>query len=151
MIFTSQLMAVKYGLMICYDTAYSTSGVNQIWILKNSKDLRECLSSNSLTFLPCLPCPELKFIFWTSGPYVSGMNFIARLFQCLLRLFLKSFTGLLSTTVFGKFFHVPTILCEKLYFLILVLEYFLYKLEINFCCRVCQCYYYPICFHDIWS
>ena len=46
---TTLLTAVKDGLKSYCDKAYSTSGVNQMWILKNSKDLQEYLSSGNLT------------------------------------------------------------------------------------------------------
>ena len=44
-VLTSLLTAVKDGLKVYCETAYSTSGVNQMWILKNSKELLEYLSS----------------------------------------------------------------------------------------------------------
>jgi hypothetical protein len=43
------LSAVKNGLQSYCETSHSRSGVNQMWILKNSKDLLECLKSRSLT------------------------------------------------------------------------------------------------------
>jgi len=36
------------GLQSCCDTSYSRGGVNQMWILKNSKDLLEYIQSRSL-------------------------------------------------------------------------------------------------------
>jgi len=39
--------AVKMGLHKYHKTCFSRSGVNQMWILKNSKDLLETLSSRS--------------------------------------------------------------------------------------------------------
>ena len=44
-VLTSILTALKEGLHKYCDMVYSTSGVNQMWILKNSKDSLECLKS----------------------------------------------------------------------------------------------------------
>jgi hypothetical protein len=43
------LSAVKIGLQSYCDTSYSRGGVNQMWILQNSKDLLEYIQSRSLT------------------------------------------------------------------------------------------------------
>jgi len=45
---TSILSAVKTGIHRYCDTSYSSGGVNQTWILKNSKDLLEYMESRSL-------------------------------------------------------------------------------------------------------
>ena len=47
-IVTQVLTAVKEGLLKYCDTAYARSGVNQMWILKNSKELLENLKAQSL-------------------------------------------------------------------------------------------------------
>ena len=47
-ILTLILTAVKEGLQKYCDTAYARSGVNQIWILKNSNELLENLKAQSL-------------------------------------------------------------------------------------------------------
>ena len=47
-ILTRILTAVKEGLQKYCDTAYARSGVNQMWILKNSKELLENLKAQSL-------------------------------------------------------------------------------------------------------
>jgi hypothetical protein len=39
MLLTKILTAVKEKLQTCCATTYSRSGVNQMWILKNSKEL----------------------------------------------------------------------------------------------------------------
>jgi hypothetical protein len=44
---TSICTAVKMGLHKYHKTCFSRSGMNQMWILKNSKDLLETLSSRS--------------------------------------------------------------------------------------------------------
>ena len=46
---TCILSAVKTGLPSYCDTSYSRGGVNQMWILKNSKDLLEYIQSRSLS------------------------------------------------------------------------------------------------------
>ena len=43
------LSAVKTGLQSSCDTSHSRVGVNQMWILKNSKDLLEYIQSRSLS------------------------------------------------------------------------------------------------------
>jgi hypothetical protein len=43
------ISAVKTGLQSYCDTSYSRGGVNQMWILKNSKDLLEYIQSKSLS------------------------------------------------------------------------------------------------------
>ena len=47
-ILTRILTAVKEGLQKYCDTAYARSGVNQMWILKNSKELLDNLKAQSL-------------------------------------------------------------------------------------------------------
>jgi hypothetical protein len=46
---TCILSAVKTGLQSNCDTSYSKGGVNQMWILRNSKDLLEYIQSRSLS------------------------------------------------------------------------------------------------------
>ena len=46
---TCILSAVKTWLQSYCDTSYSSGGVNQMWILKNSKDLLEYIQSRSLS------------------------------------------------------------------------------------------------------
>jgi hypothetical protein len=46
---SSILSTVKTGLQIYCDTSYSRGGVNQMWILKNSKDLLDYIRSSSLS------------------------------------------------------------------------------------------------------
>jgi hypothetical protein len=56
---TCILSAVKIGLQSYCDTSYSMGGVNQIWILKNSKELLEYIQSRSLFF--CNSIKAFKF------------------------------------------------------------------------------------------
>ena len=46
---TCILSTVKTGLQSYCDTSYSRGGVNQMWILKNPKDLFEYIQSRSLS------------------------------------------------------------------------------------------------------
>ena len=46
---TCILLAVKTGLQSYCDTSYSSGGVNQMWILKNSKELLEYIQYTSLS------------------------------------------------------------------------------------------------------
>ena len=68
---------------------------------------------------------NLSYPFVTSGLYLSSLNLISRSFQCEFSWFLNPFTVFDSITFAGKLFQVSTTLCEKLYFLILVLQCFL--------------------------
>ena len=45
----SKMVLVKTRLQRYHDTSYSRGGVNQMWILKNSKDLLEYKQSRSLS------------------------------------------------------------------------------------------------------
>ena len=68
---------------------------------------------------------DWSYPFVTSGWYISCLNLISRSFQCEFSWFLNPFTVFDSITFAGKLFQVSTTLCEKLYFLILVLQCFL--------------------------
>jgi hypothetical protein len=46
------LSAVKEGQQKCCETVYSCSGINHMWILKNSKDLLDNLKSRSFSQCP---------------------------------------------------------------------------------------------------
>jgi hypothetical protein len=59
---TCILSAVKTGIQSYCDTSYSRGGVNQMWILKNSKDLLEYIQSWSLS-----SCDSIKTL--TSLPF----------------------------------------------------------------------------------
>jgi hypothetical protein len=66
---TCLLLAVKTGLQSYCDTSYSRGSVNQMWILKSSKDLLEYIQSRPLS-----SCNSIKQL--TSLPF-------ARLFHTL--------------------------------------------------------------------
>ena len=48
------LTAVKDGLQLYCETTYSGNGINQMWILENSKCLLENLRSNVLQTISCV-------------------------------------------------------------------------------------------------
>ena len=83
---TSILTAVKEGLQKYCDMAYSRSGVNQMWILKNSKDLLECIKSRNLSF-----CNSIKtFDFSTLYTTIPHEKLKSRLKTLILQCFFKS-------------------------------------------------------------
>ena len=66
---TKLLTHIKQGLQKYCETAYSRTGINQIWILKNSKELLDHLKSpnfnlitniNSFDFSTTIPHQKLK-------------------------------------------------------------------------------------------
>ena len=77
---TCILSAVKGRLQIYCDTSYSRGGVNQMWILKNSKDLLYYIQSRSL-----FSCNSIKtFDFstlYTSIPHSKLRNRLRKLVQ----------------------------------------------------------------------
>jgi len=67
---TTVLSTVKDGVqtyMYC-DTAYSRNGINQMWILKNSKDRVESLSSQSFSVITSIKTFEFSTLY-TSIPH----------------------------------------------------------------------------------
>ena len=60
-LFPNYQHAVKTGLQSYCDTSYSTGGVNQMWILKNSKDLLEYIQSRSLS-----SCNSIKTVVFST-------------------------------------------------------------------------------------
>ena len=65
---TSLLTAVKQGLQSYHNTCYSHSGINLIWILKNSKYLLETLNSRLLSeYISIKTCVFLNTVYWYSS------------------------------------------------------------------------------------
>ena len=64
-ILTRILTAVKEGLQKYCDTAYARSGVNQMWILKNSKELLENLKVQSLHSVNSIKSFEFSTLYTT--------------------------------------------------------------------------------------
>jgi hypothetical protein len=77
---TRILSAVKTGFQSYCDTSYSRGGVNQMWILKNSKDLLEYMQSRSLS-----SCNNIK-TFDFSTLYTTIPNFIIVVCRCVTNL-----------------------------------------------------------------
>ena len=71
---------VKTGLQSYCDTSYSRGGVNQMWILKNSKDLLEYIQSRSPS-----SCNSIKTFdfstFYTTIPYSKLKDKLRELVQ----------------------------------------------------------------------
>jgi hypothetical protein len=63
---SSILSTVKTGLQIYCDTSYSRGGVNQMWILKNSKDLLDYIRSSSLS-----SCNSIKTVNLSSQLFLT--------------------------------------------------------------------------------
>ena len=79
------LSAVKTGLQSYCDTSYSRRGVNQMWILKNSKDLPEYIQSRSLS-----SCNNIKtFDFSTLYTTFPHYKLKDRLKECVQLCFMK--------------------------------------------------------------
>ena len=62
---TSILTAAKEGLKKYSDVIYSHSGINQIWILKNSKELLDNLQSHSLTSIHSIKTYDFSTLYTT--------------------------------------------------------------------------------------
>ena len=63
---TCILSAVKTGIQRYCDTSYSMGGVNQMWNLKNSKDLLEYIQSRSLS-----SCNSIKTFDFSTSLYTT--------------------------------------------------------------------------------
>ena len=61
---TSILTTVKEGLKYS-DVIYSHSGINQMWILKNSKELLDNLQSHSLTSIHSIKTYDFSTLYTT--------------------------------------------------------------------------------------
>ena len=62
---TSILTTVKDGLKKYCDVIHSHSGINQMWILKNSKELLENLNSNSLASVHSIKTYDFSTLYTT--------------------------------------------------------------------------------------
>ena len=62
---TSILTTVKNGLQKYCDVIYSHSGINQMWLLKNSKELLENLNSHSLTSIHSIKTFDFSTLYTT--------------------------------------------------------------------------------------
>ena len=64
-ILTSILATVKDGLKKYCDVIYSHSGINQMWILKNSKELLDNLQSHSLSSIHSIKTYDFSTLYTT--------------------------------------------------------------------------------------
>ena len=62
---TKLLTHIKQGLQKYCETAYSRSGVNQIWILKNSKELLEHLKSPNFNHITSIKSFDFSTLYTT--------------------------------------------------------------------------------------
>ena len=62
---TKILSAVKDGQQACCNTTYSRSGINHMWILKNSKDLLQTLKSRSFSEITSLQTFDFSTLYTT--------------------------------------------------------------------------------------
>ena len=62
---TSILTTVKEGLKKYCNSIYSHSGINQMWILKNSKELLDNLQSHSLNFIHSIKTYDFSTLYTT--------------------------------------------------------------------------------------
>ena len=82
---TSILTAIKSSIQKYFDCCYSRNGVNQMWILKNSKELMENLHSKSFS-----SCNSIKtFDFSTLYTSIPHSQLKSRLAQLIKRSFIK--------------------------------------------------------------
>ena len=82
---TCILSAVKTGLQSYCDTSYSRGGVNQMWILKKSKDLLEYVQSRSLSSCNSITIFDLSTLY-TNIPHCKLKDKLKELVQlCFLK------------------------------------------------------------------
>ena len=62
---THILTTIKDGLQKYCETIYSRSGINQMWILKNSKELLETLKSRSLSWVTSIKTYDFSTLYTT--------------------------------------------------------------------------------------
>ena len=80
---TSILTTVKDGLKKYSDVIYSHSGINQMWILKNSKELLDNLQSHSLTSIHSIKTYDFSTLYTT----IPHTKLKARLFELIKNAF----------------------------------------------------------------
>ena len=79
-ILTWILNTVKEGLQKYCDTAYARSGVNQMWLLKNSKELLENLKAQSLHSVNSIKSLDFSTLYTTISKLKSKLKEIIN--QC---------------------------------------------------------------------
>ena len=99
LLLTKLLTAIKESLHRYCSTAYSRSGVNQMWILKNSKELLENLKSHDFSKIDSIKTYDF-FTLYTTIPHNKLKS---RLFQIIGNCFLnKNGTWKYKFLVIGK-------------------------------------------------
>ena len=83
-ILTSILTAVKEGLKKYCDVIYSHSGINQMWILKNSKELLDNLQSHSLISIHSIKTYDLSTLY-TTIPHTKLKSRLSELIKIAFR------------------------------------------------------------------
>ena len=82
---TQLLTAVKEGLKKYCDTTYSRNGVNQMWILKNSKELIENLKSRSFSTVTNIKTFDFSTLYTTIPHFKLKERLKDLIFQCFFR------------------------------------------------------------------
>jgi len=82
---TCIISVIKTGLQSYYDTSYARAGVNEIWILKNTKDLSEYMQYRSLS--SCNRTKTFDFsTLYTTIPYSTLKDRLRELVQLWKRM-----------------------------------------------------------------
>ena len=99
LLLTKLLTAIKESLQRYCSTAYSRSGVNQMWILKNSKELLENLKSHDFSKIDSIKTYDFSTLYTT----IPHNKLKSRLFQIIDNCFLnKNGTRKYKFLVIGK-------------------------------------------------
>ena len=77
---TKILTVIKDGLQTYSDTAFSRNGINQMWILKNSKTLLDNLKSRSLKTVSSISTYDFSTLY-TTIPHVQLKSRLASLIK----------------------------------------------------------------------
>jgi hypothetical protein len=86
LLLTKLLRAIKKSLQRYCSTAYSRSGVNQMWILKNSKELLENLKSHDFSKIDSIKTYDFSRLYTT----IPHNRLKSRLFQIINNCFFKT-------------------------------------------------------------
>jgi hypothetical protein len=99
LLLTKLLTAIKESLQRHCSTAYSRSGINQMWILKNSKELSENLKSHDFSRIDSIKTYDFSTLYRT----ISHNKLKSRLFQIIDKKILnKNVTRKYKFLVIGK-------------------------------------------------
>ena len=99
LLLTKLLTAIKESLQRYCSTTYSRSGVNQMWILKNSKELLDNLKSREFSKIDCIKTYDFSTLYTT----IPHDKLKSRLFEIIDNCFLnKNGTRKYEFLVVGK-------------------------------------------------